>query len=169
MKKKIVILLFLLSISCITSCSKVEIVMDTELDKKGKNAGTSSNSNTYDLDTQVANKAKVEFKEKYNKNSETVTCTVTAPDVYSYMMNNIDTLVELGEEDLYNNVLEYIKKEDCPTRTKEIELPVVYQDDKLIADTSSFEYQDAIHGGMNSAITELYILSIQSLEKSFEQ
>jgi len=53
---------------------------------------------------------------KYSKDSTFVMCEITAPDVYSYLMENMESLNALDTEKLYRNIMEYITTEDCPQR-----------------------------------------------------
>lgn len=118
----------------------------------------------YDLDVQVAKFATTEIIGTYNKNSTSVTCKVTAPDVYSYLMNNMDLIEQLEIEELYQNILLYIQNEECDKRTVEIEVPAELQGNKLVIDTTYPKYQDAVNGGMNSALTEIYVLWLLEVE-----
>ena len=59
----------------------------------------------------------------------------------------------------------YIQSEECGMRTVEIEVLAELQGDKLVIDTTSAKYQDAINGGMNSALTEIYVLWFMEMEK----
>ncbi len=127
-----------------------------------KNEKEESETN-YDLDAQIASMADVQVKGKYKKNDQTVVCEITAPDVYSYMMNNVDELNKLETKELYENILAYAKSEDCAKRTVEVEVPATYEDGKLVIDTNSVKYQDAVNGGMNSALTELYMKVIDEM------
>lgn len=160
MKKKIAILLLLLFyISALSACKSPEIVF--EQDNIGEEV-----ENTNALDKKLESMAEVEVKGKYDKNSETVTCVVTSVDLYTYVMDNMDELAALESEQLYDHLIQYASEEDSPKISTELEVPVEYYEEKLYADTSSFEYQDAIHGGLNSALTEMFILSIEAMEEA---
>ena len=135
----------------------------------GEETEQGKTENGYDLDAQIASMADVQIKGKYKRTDETVVCKITAPDVYSYLMNNIDELNHLEAEELYKKVLEYVKSADCTSRTVEVEVPATYEDGKLIVDTDSVIYQDAVNGGMNSALTEIYITIIREMEKNNEE
>lgn len=119
----------------------------------------------YDLDVQVASFSKTEIIGKYDEDSTSVTCKVTAPDVYSYLMDNMESLMDMETEELYQDIMTYIQSEECKMRTVEIEVPAELQGDKLVIDTTSVKYQDAINGGMNSALTEIYVLWFMEMEK----
>lgn len=120
----------------------------------------------YDLDTRIEELADIEFVGDYNKNSTFVKCRISAPDVYTYITDNFDSLINMDSESLYNEIVGYIKDEKCPIRNVEVELSAVYDNNQLVVDTTSFEYQDAIHGGLNSALTEFYIQGISEIEDS---
>lgn len=147
--------------ACIFSgCKNPEIVfnLENEESESVKNQG-------YALDLELEQLANVEVKGRYNQNSETITCEITAPDMYTYVMNKVDILAEMDTEQLYEELLRYASDDTSSKRVIELELPVEYYDEKLYVDTSSFEYQDAVRGGLNSAMTELFIQSIKSMEE----
>lgn len=156
-----VIMSIMIFSACIFSgCKNPEIVfnLENEESESVKNQG-------YALDLELEQLANVEVKGRYNQNSETITCEITAPDMYTYVMNKVDILAEMDTEQLYEELLRYASDDTSSKRVIELELPVEYYDEKLYVDTSSFEYQDAVRGGLNSAMTELFIQSIKSMEE----
>lgn len=138
-----------------TGCSSVDIVLDNQLNS------SESEQTGQDLERELSALSKIKFKGRYDKDSTSVICEIKAPDLYSYMTEHMDSLMELSEDDLYSNILEYAKSKDCPERKVEIELPAHFEDEKLIVDTNSFAYQDAVCGGINSALSEIYVQIIQ--------
>lgn len=152
---------------------KVEIELITNNDKteepeKEVVVEESTEEQIYDLDVQVEKLATTEIIGEYDKESTSIICKVTAPNVYQYLMDNMQTLNELEVEELYQTIMQYIQSEECEKRIVEVELPAQLQDGKLVVDATTVEYQDAIHGGMNSALTEIYILFLLELEKLME-
>ena len=152
---------------------KVEIELVTNNDKteepeKEVVVEESIGEQIYDLDVQVEKIATTEIVGEYDKESTSVICKVTAPNVYQYLMDNMQMLNELEVEELYQTIMQYIQSEECEKRIVEVELPAQLQDGKLVVDATTVEYQDAIHGGMNSALTEIYILFLSELEKLME-
>ena len=152
--------LTLLCACLLSSCRKTEVVFDQE--------ETYSESG-YALDKELTKFAEVKVKGSYSKNSETITCVVKAPNLYDYLLNNMEELSRLDDDQLYAQLLEYASDSTTPTLETEVEIPVVYADGKLCADTSSFEYQDAVAGGLHSAMTELFIQSIKDMKESVTQ
>lgn len=184
-KKFAIVSMIVAGMCCLTSCNskKVEVVLPDESETVTVNKDFSTSESRkdfekfitgesqddeepkYDLDVQVANFSKTEIIGKYNKDSTSVICKVTAPDVYSYLMDNMEILMDMETEELYQNIMVYIQSEECGMRTVEIEVPAELQGDKLVIDTTSAKYQDAINGGMNSALTEIYVLWFMEMEK----
>lgn len=169
-------LLLVMSVLVLTSCGSKEVdvvfksnttendIIGIESDYSIFILDTEIENNTYDLNVQVEKLATTEIIGKYGKDSTFVSCEITAPDVYSYLMNNMEILNELDTEQLYQNIMEYIKEEECPQRKVKVDIPAEYKDGKLVVDTESFEYQDAVTGGMNSALTELYLLWLTEVD-----
>lgn len=125
----------------------------------------------YDIESVVNEMAVVTFeKSKYFKNTETVECTITAPDMYSYFLDNLDAMMESDEATFYNNAIEYLHSDNCKMRTVRVTLPVRLFNNKLIAETGSDAYKDAISGGMYSALEEMARISYEEeMKKSKEE
>lgn len=134
----------------------------------GEKTNEEESKEKYDLDAQIASMADVQVKGIYKKKDQTVVCKITAPDIYSYMMDNVDELNKLETKELYENILVYAQSEECAKRTVEVEVPATYENGKLVVDTSSVKYQDAVNGGMNSALTELYIKVVDEMSQMNE-
>lgn len=184
-KRFVMVSMIVVGVCCLTSCNskKVEVVLPNESETVTVSNDFSTSESRkdfeefitgesqdneeskYDLDVQVASFSKTEIIGKYDKDSTFVTCKVTAPDVYSYLMDNMESLMDMETEELYQDIMAYIQSEECKMRTVEIEVPAELQGDKLVIDTTSAKYQDAINGGMNSALTEIYVLWFMEMEK----
>lgn len=163
MKKLTKYITIIITVILISSCGKIEIVLDTEinhtkdLEEFKKFMGENDYNENYNFESFINEKANIVFNKDYKKDSKLVTCTITAPDVYSYIINNIEELSLLTEEELYNTLLEYFGNNNYETRQVTIEVPVEYKEGKLIVDTNVFEYKDAISGGMYTVLNEVYI------------
>lgn len=184
-KKFVIAMIIVVGMYCLTACNseKIEVILPNESKTAiiGNDFSTPESKKEfeefitgksqeaeepkYDLDMQVADLSTIEIIGKYDKNSTSVTCKISAPDVYNYLMDNMESLMYMETEELYQNILMYIQNEKCKMRTVEIEIPVELQEDKLVLDTTSAKYQDAISGGMNSALTEIYILWYTEIKK----
>ena len=125
----------------------------------------------YDIESVVNEMAVVRFeKKKYFINAESVECTVTAPDMYSYFLENLDAMMESDEATFYDNAMEYLHSDNCKMRTVTLTLPVRYFNHKLIAETGGDEYKDAVSGGMYSALEEIARISYEEeLKKAKEE
>ena len=172
-KKFVVAMIIVVGMYCLTACNseKIEVILPNESKTAiiGNDFSTPESKKEfeefitgksqeaeepkYDLDMQVADLSTIE------------TCKISAPDVYNYLMDNMESLMYMETEELYQNILMYIQNEKCKMRTVEIEIPVELQEDKLVLDTTSAKYQNAISGGMNSALTEIYILWYTEIKK----
>lgn len=149
----ICILLFL-----VTGCTSVDIVFDNQLET------VESEQDGYDLEKELSALSTVKFKGSYDKDSSSVVCEIQSPDIYSFLMDNMDSMMELDENELYIKIIEYAQKKDCPTRKVEVELPAHFENEKLVVETDSFEYQDAVTGGVNSALTEIYLKALEEMQ-----
>lgn len=163
MKKLKIYILIMTIVILFSSCGKVELILDTEIDyaedleEFKEFMGENNYNENYNFESFINEKANIVFNKDYKKDSKLVTCTITAPDVYSYIINNIEELSLLTEEELYNTLLGYFSNNNYETRQVTIEVPVEYKERKLIVDTNVFEYKDAISGGMYTALNEVYI------------
>ncbi len=193
--KKIIYGFLLCSVICLSSCkSEPEVMLDAEyaLEHTGEDAlsielskekdleefeqfffqndalETDETEEKYDLESKIIEKATIEFQEGYDKNSKTITCVITAPDVYSYIIDNEEMLLPLETEALYQTILDQFEGDAYAVRTVEVELPVAYQNGTLIVDTDSYEYKDAVSGGMYSALTDVYAKTIEILEEELQ-
>lgn len=184
-KKLVLIMMIVMGVCCFLSCKlkEVEVVLPDKSEKAtlDNNFSTSESRRDfeefitgekqedeefkYDLDIQVASFSKTEIIGEYDKDSKFVTCKVTAPDVYSYLIENTESLINMETEELYQNIMAYIQSKECKMRTAELEVPAKMQGNKLVIDTTSAKYQDAINGGMNSALTEIYVLWFMEMNK----
>ena len=161
MKKKIKLVITMILCACMLSaCNGLEIEFHQET---GYSEDGATDAN--DLDLQLEQLADIKVIGKYSEKSKTVTCVITAPDLYTYIVGNMDALSKLDTEQLYEVLLDYAIDDKSPQIETELELPVEYYNEKLYVDTSSYEYQDAIHGGLNSALTELFIQSINEMQE----
>ena len=97
-----------------------------------------------------------------------VKCSITAPNLYDYMSHNIDDLMRLDEEDLYQRILTYIQSENVQMRTVEVNLRIVEEENQKFIDTDNFEYQDALLGGLNSFMTDIYVAALEDIELNLE-
>lgn len=114
-----------------------------------------------DLENALSDVCKVNFEGKYSKKSTAVTCTFETADVYQYILENSEELMKMDEKKLYDSILDYAKDENSPRRTVTVELPAHFEEGKLVVETDSFEYQDAVTGGVNRALSELYAQILQ--------
>ena len=99
----------------------------------------------------------------YNNNDGTAICIIHAPDMYNYIMEKIDTIADQTDTETYELITKKMTEKDVKIRETEVVVNVLELDGSLILDDTSFEFQDAIHGGMNSVLTELIIKSIEEL------
>ena len=120
----------------------------------------------YDIDKRIEQESVVTVKQ-YNEVDGSVVCEIKAPDIYSYVMDNIDTIYAQTEDETYEYIVSYLESRDYKLRTVEITVNAAMQDDKYIIDDMSFEFQDAIHGGLDTLMTELVIIGLQ--EESVEE
>lgn len=119
--------------------------------------------NPFDLESKVQDFAVVTLADTYDKESMTVECSISAPDIYNYLISNEEELMRLDTEELYQRLLEECQKDDFPKREVTISLPVVESDGELLVDISGDEYKDATSGGMYSAINYVYVQMIQEM------
>lgn len=108
--------------------------------------------NPYDLESYISALSTTEVIGFYTPKSTTITCKITAPDVYSYLIENEDVIFTKETDEIYQEVIAYLSSENCPVREREIVLSARYENGTLYADTNRIEYKDAVSGGLYSAI-----------------
>lgn len=133
------------------------------------NQSESSESSTYSLDKEIQAYATVEYVGFYTKNSDTVKCRVTAPDLNTFIISNEEQLMQLEQEELYARLIEYIHDPESVSTTVELELPAASIDGQLVVASESFEFQDAIHGGLYSAMTQIYIQAFNEMIEFYKE
>lgn len=72
-----------------TGCSSVDIAFDNQLETE------ESEQEGYDLEKELSALSEVKFKGSYDKDSTSVVCEIESPDIYSYLMENMDALMDL--------------------------------------------------------------------------
>ncbi|MDO5415792.1 MAG: hypothetical protein Q4F29_01210 [Lachnospiraceae bacterium] len=83
-------------------------------------------------------------------------CEIEAPDVYSMVMEFAEQGMTFeDEEQLHQAIMEYVEEPECPKREQTVKVPVVKRDGSWYADTKSEEYQDAVTGGLYTAMNEM--------------
>ena len=121
---------------------------------------------TYDLEALVAQQAQVVAGEVQDGN---ITCTVTAPDMYTMMMDYLASGQEMTLEAYYAAAQAYLAQAECSQRVVEITVPVWEQNGELVPDPLAPEYVDAVSGGMYSALREIagqLLQDMQALEEA---
>ena len=103
------------------------------------------------------------FENGYNSETGTVLCQINAPDIYSYFQTHENDLMEMDEEQLLATVKEAIGNEEFPRKEETIELPAEVIDGKVVVDNNSYDYQDAVTGGLYTYLTELYEKALQEV------
>lgn len=152
---------------------KVEVVLDTdyanpEISEEEKEYwdfvyGEADVLAENDLLNRVYEQTEIDIIGSYTKNSELVEVNVVAPDIYGYVMDNLDILMNLEEEVLHDHIMEYIDNPDSPRREENIKLHAEFINDTLVVNTDTFEYQDAISGGLHSVMTDIYVEIISGM------
>ena len=69
----------------------------------------------------------------------------------------------MDEEQLLATVKEAIGNEEFPRKEETIELPAEVIDGKVVVDNNSYDYQDAVTGGLYTYLTELYEKALQEV------
>ena len=134
--------------------SEIETIDELVAMEAGLDNTTSEKSNR--LEEEIEKKTEVTIENGYNQDTGTVTCKINAPDIYSYFQEHEEELMAIEEEQLLNKILLDMEDNNFPIREVSIELPAKVTDGKIIVDTSTYEYQDAVVGGLYSYLTELY-------------
>lgn len=111
--------------------------------------------NPYDLESYISALSSTEVIGFYTPKSTTVTCKITAPDVYSYLIEHENVIFTKETDEIYQEVIAYLSSENCPVREREIALSARYENGTLYADTNTIEYKDAVSGGMYAAIGDV--------------
>lgn len=115
----------------------------------------------YDLEALVAERAEVRAGKAADGS---ITCTVTAPDMYTMMKDYVASGRELTVEAYYAAARDYLESPDCPMREVEITVPAVERDGRACPDTCAPAYVDAVSGGMYSAMKEFAIEMLAALQ-----
>lgn len=168
--KRLILLLALALALMLTSCGGPDVVLDSDYEGESSAEVITEKDieeyhaimypedypeNPYNLESEVASAAEIKMG-SYKKDSDVIDCTVSAPDVYAYLMENQDALMELDEEDLYTAIHNAIENKEIGNRTVSISLPVQNIDGTIVASTDSDEYRDAVSGGLYSALSDIY-------------
>lgn len=103
------------------------------------------------------------------KNGQAV-CEIEAPDLYSIVMELAEQGVEFGnEEALHQMIMECVMDPACPKREQTVTVPVVKRDGNWYADTNSEDYQDAVMGGLYTAMNELAQKMLEEMIRQMEE
>lgn len=169
MKRTFLLLIFGLTL-VLSSCGSTDVVLDVNYEGDSSSSVYTSKDinefhaimypddypeNPFDIESEVREIAESKLG-KYDKESGTIECTVSAPDVYAFLMDNQETFVELNDEDLYKTIHDAIQNKELGTRKVKITLSVQEVNGAVIANTDSDEYRDAVSGGMYSALSDIY-------------
>lgn len=122
-----------------------------------------SEENPYKLDEEIVKYSSVEFIGSYTKKSDVVKCRITAPNIHDYIMENEDQLLQLDTEEIYSQLINYVQESNFQMMTTDLDLTATYINKQLVVSSESFEFQDAIHGGLYSAMTEIYIQAFNEM------
>ncbi len=116
----------------------------------------------YDIVKRIEEVSEINIK-NYNEKDGTATCEIKAPNLYTYVMDNLDDISAQSDEEAYLGIIEYLNSGDYATKVTEITAYATIEDNKLIIDDTSFEFQDAFHGGINSLMTDLVIFGLNEI------
>ncbi len=115
------------------------------------------------LEKEIQKYAKIKFDYNSFQDTGTISCTITAPDVYSYLLLNEKTFLEMESEDIRTSIVDACKRGDLGEREVTIIIPARKEKEVIIVDTSNEEYTDAVTGGLYSAISDIYMKSMQEI------
>ena len=65
----------------------------------------------------------------------------------------------------FSFIKSYLDSGEYKVRSSEVIARAMYKDGVLVIDDTSYEFQDALHGGANSLLTDLMILTLDGIEE----
>lgn len=116
---------------------------------------------------QIGEYVTVELPIIRTRYSNELECEITYPDLQNYWIENQDDLIEMNDEELQNCLLSICESGEKKTIT--LTFPAIYDDGYLLLDSSCFEYQDAMSGGLYSVVRDCYIEMIEDALSEEEQ
>ena len=115
------------------------------------------------LETAIEKRTKISFEGDIKQDTGKITCVIDALDVKSYLDDHEDELIILEEKQLIDTILSAIEEEDFPRKKVSLELSAIYENGKIIVDNKSFEYEDAVLGGLYSYLTDVYSKALEEI------
>ena len=122
------------------------------------------NDKQYDIDKKIEEVSEIRIID-YKEDEGTAVCDIKAPDIYSFVVGNIDVIDEQSDEETYDYLCSYLDNGDYKIRRSKITVDAIVDNNILIIDDTSYEFQDAIHGGINSLMTDFLINGLNDMSK----